>query len=248
MGDTIIKGIRDLTLWLGTVTVLPGEKNKKDMLGIGKAVVANIFNRKVHEDQSQSGKIASSCDQQRIKTEPEQLASTATLSKKASHPTTQEPNKAAYRKRIEKDIEKGKVHYHLILVKEIAEVIKHVNAKPAKEYSYDEWTWYLKLAGEEDTAALFNHQKHRRASNASTVGENRVNNETQERDQPQRRTDMEWTWLSESSPLMGKKCETEWILDKLTKSLQREMESTLKAQSDQFDRGISEGNGIQKEV
>ncbi len=26
MGDTIVKGIRDLTLWIGTITVLPGEQ------------------------------------------------------------------------------------------------------------------------------------------------------------------------------------------------------------------------------
>jgi potassium channel subfamily K len=26
MGDTIVKGVRDLTLWIGTVTVLPGER------------------------------------------------------------------------------------------------------------------------------------------------------------------------------------------------------------------------------
>lgn len=228
MGDTIIKGIRDLTLWLGTITVLPGDKNKKDVLGIGKKVVANVLKRKANQNRHHNEQVATSPGNARTNKAGDQSSVTLTMND-TSHSTQQESTRVAYRKQIEKDIEKGKVQYHLLLVKEIAEVIKHVNAKPAREYNYDEWIWYLKLAGEDDTNALFK---------TSAIEEEVANDEGGQHSQRRDREDVKWTWLSESSPLMGDKCETEWILDKLTRSLQRELEGALKAQSDQLQEKV----------
>lgn len=113
---------------------------------------------------------------------------------------------------------KSKRHYQHILIKEISGVIKHLDSDPPRKYTFDEWEWYLKLIGEdEDSLAMRGKDSIKPlASGGSSASAPGVNgNNTEKR--------AKWSWVGNESPLMGNKKETEWVLARLTRTLEREL-------------------------
>ncbi|KAJ9151199.1 Potassium channel protein [Pleurostoma richardsiae] len=49
--------------------------------------------------------------------------------------------------------------YHVVLVDEIARVTQHLKSHPPRKYTFQEWVWYLRLIGEDES----NAETHRRA-------------------------------------------------------------------------------------
>ena len=69
---------------------------------------------------------------------------------------------------------------------------KHLDASPPKKYSYKEWTWLLKLLGEDET----DESGHRRVGQVLPEGAEVVS--------PMRENNRQvWSWLGQESPLMS---------------------------------------------
>lgn len=111
-------------------------------------------------------------------------------------------------------------HYRrYLLMKEMKSVVEHMDASPPRQYTYQEWTWFLKLLGEDETdpakhvmpQALkksdseFMAQAHSKKDNAAKVGS--------------------FSWLGSMSPLMGTIDEPKWVLQHLMATLETELKS-----------------------
>jgi potassium channel subfamily K len=163
MGDTIVKGIRDLTLWIGNFTLLPGEKGVKATLkeSANNLTRGRFFDEEIKEQapgilgaSNKRGGTDSDSedgdgdDQHHPKNDPESAAQRVAGDHEKSET-------ARAKKQGEKgdEIPKTKRHYHLVLIKEIGKVMKHLNSNPPRKYTFDEWAWYLKLIGEDESSA-----------------------------------------------------------------------------------------------
>ena len=224
MGDTIVKGIRDLTLWIGNFTVLPGENGIKNSL---KESAYKLTRGKMFDDQIEEtpmGILGMSRKRNDEDGEDE------------DHPPKNDPESAAAKasgqradregvraRKLGKDddkaaVPKSKRHYHLILIKEINRVMKHLNDSPPRKYTFDEWAWYLKLVGEDESSP----ETHRRPlGKPKADGEGLATAMTTDGDD----SAAKWSWLGNRSPLMGDKEEAEWVLERLINKLERELEA-----------------------
>ena len=103
------------------------------------------------------------------------------------------------------------------LVVAIRETADHLKAARWLRYSYEEWVEYTRLM-------RFTQYTDRRSSTAQLLDAEEQNEGI-----------IEWDWIGEDSPMMADTSETEWILDRLTESLDRYMRRQipqLKARQD----------------
>lgn len=215
MGDTIIKGISDLTLWIGELTVLPGDDEYKTRLkrGAAKATNGKIFGVIKEPPRLLSEQLEQEC--KKGDGDGDEDDSHGKLDKLADDYEKQELQGAddAREKgdRLGEDIH----YYHYLLVKEIRNVMKHLNSSPPREYTFEEWAWFLKLIGEDEGTATFHREPpikiKRRKVHGLGLGKGKDDEASQ------------WSWLGNRSPLMGDKDEAEWILEKLALTLENEL-------------------------
>ena len=219
MGDTVVKGVRDATLWLGELTVLPGEGSTLHKFKEGARIVKE---RRVHGDTND------------LVEEPAGGVSMPESDRRAGHEnsskTPRSANEAALQ-RLGEDLEEEElgeaedakergdklsedVHlYHYLLVKELRNVMKDVNETPPKKYSYHEWAWFLRLLGEDE-----NDPKFHRAPTESTDA-----NEIQQADKSVDGKSSSWSWVGIKSPLLGETDEAPWVLERLGEKLESEL-------------------------
>jgi len=119
----------------------------------------------------------------------------------------------------ERAMPKSKRHYHAMLIKEISSVMRDLNSSPPRKYSFDEWAWYLKLIGE-DESSPDTHRKAIRKPKRSGTGLGTDTGRKMDEEET-----VKWSWIGNRSPLMGNKEEAEWVLERLTKTLERELEA-----------------------
>jgi potassium channel subfamily K len=129
-------------------------------------------------------------------------------------------------------------HYHSMLIKEIGRVMKHLNSSPPRRYSFDEWAWYLKLIGEDESSPETHRKAWRKANadgdgirTAGYIGAHGREGKTK------------WSWLGKKSPLMGNKEEAEWVLERLTRTLERELEA-MKREEEEGTGDWAEGGAM----
>ena len=99
--------------------------------------------------------------------------------------------------------------YHLTLIEEIGLVMQHLKSHPPRKYTFQEWAWYLRLIGEDESDAA-KHRKphaHLRSSKDELEGKERA----------------KWSWVGSRSPLMSSQEEAEWILERLIETLTDEL-------------------------
>lgn len=238
MGDTIVKGIRDLTLWIGEFTVLPGEGGVRT--GLKKAAHTitggKIFEGKIQEsppgilgEMNRHDEDSDSEDdgggQKSRRNDPESAAQGA-----AGHQKDADMSRAKQESKTgDKNAKpKSQKHYHLMLIKEIGNVTKHLSSSPPRKYTFDEWAWYLKLIGEDES----DPSKHRKPLRKPKEQGEGLGTQTEMPDQGKegdhdasnKNRNVKWSWVGNRSPLMGNKEEAEWVLERLTKTLERELE------------------------
>jgi potassium channel subfamily K len=220
MGDTVIKEIRDLTIWIGNFTVLPGERGVRVLLkeAAHKVTGGRIFNDSVIEippgilgennKRVRDEGIGEGGDESRNDRR-------STSPRAAGLEAQQEANATEkYGKRYER-LPQSRRHYHSLLIKEIGLVIKHLKSSPPRKYTFEEWAWYLKLIGEDESFAdLHNRPSKKPVSDGAATGIAKADKGGQEK----------WSWVGDRSPLIGQKDESEWVLERLTKMLDRELE------------------------
>jgi len=108
--------------------------------------------------------------------------------------------------------------YHFILAKELRQVMRDVDASPPRQYSYQEWAYYLRLLGQDETDVSRHREAHIGADRSRTNSIGKANGDDD--------GDSElwgWSWLGTRSPLLSNKSEAQWLLQRLTATLEREM-------------------------
>jgi potassium channel subfamily K, other eukaryote len=95
-------------------------------------------------------------------------------------------------------------------IKEMKNVVQHLDASPPRKYTYAEWTWFLKLIDEDETTP----DGHRRPWH------HHHQVKTPLRDHKYQ----VWSWLGQESPLMSMEDEPKWVLARLLGVVEREAE------------------------
>lgn len=204
MGDTVIKAFKDLTIWLGSLTVLPDEKGLMAALKVGYDRLKNGQLFKFQEGHET----------------PKGVSENAPLERLAEHLEERELEMAEEAGEHGDSLERDTHFYHYVLAKEIRQLMRDIDASPPKEYTYSEWCYYLRLIGEDETKSshhrqpIVQHDSNGHKPDLGTAGEG-----DEERS---------WSWLGIRSPLMGNKSEAQWLLHRLTVALEAEMHEMRK--------------------
>ena len=226
MGDTVVKGIRDLTIYLGEFTVLPGEASTKDRLKHCAAKVTNgkLFTKGPMMDEPPGILGEKNDEDSEKKSKPTHTAATDQLTKTLEEEELDEAKAAKDRgDRLGEDVHM----YHFLLIKELRKVMKHLNESPPRRYSYEEWAWFLRLMGENESS----DSTHRKAP----IRIKPANSEEAELQQGPAEDKGEhiqqWSWVGNRSPLMGETEEAEWVLERLSVTLEKALKRQSRARS-----------------
>ncbi|KAL8796812.1 MAG: hypothetical protein Q9195_000895 [Heterodermia aff. obscurata] len=217
MGDTIVKGVRDLTLYLGEFTLLPGEvgvrqrvkqfihKLRSDkILSGGKAHIMDeppgIISEKENADEEKGdGKGGNAMDHVAGAYERDELKAAGAAKKRGD--------------KLAENIHE----YHYLLVKEFRNVMKHQNENPPRKYSYEEWAWFLKLMGQDEASSTSHRAAPIMVNKSKDEGPDTQQAKTDDSD----KSSHAWSWLGNRSPLMGEVEEAEWVLERLSLTLEK---------------------------
>lgn len=200
MGDTIIKGFKDLTIWIGSFTLLPDEKGLRPALKVGMKRMR--FGKMLKEgDLDKKG--------------PSGATEQGHMDRMAEHIEEDELGQAEEAGEHGDYLERDIHFYHFILAKEIRQLMKDIEASPPRQYSYEEWGYYLRLIGQDENDA----SRHRRPEDQHQHNKG---------DAPDIGTadngdSVTWSWLGIRSPLMGNTTESQWLLQRLSAKLEAEM-------------------------
>ncbi|KAK0629057.1 hypothetical protein B0T17DRAFT_491519 [Bombardia bombarda] len=289
-GDTIVKGIRDATDQIATITILPGDQGfRKDlkqvlrMLSFGRLFQEEIDEsppgifgdaRRAHDsdddededednDRETKQRGTTNQDQDEVDAEGQSPAATGssgrliTFSDESSSPPlgSKSPKRSgslhhkssssskqhhstsslqlpkmsravSIPRQTLPAIPTNKAEYHLTLIEEIGRVTQHMKSHPPRKYTFQEWAYYLRLVGEDESDAG-RHRKarphlHGRKSSHNKQQEGKLGGDGDE-EGPGAEDSPQWSWVGSRSPLMGSQEEAEWILEKLTERLVDEL-------------------------
>ncbi|KIW15199.1 hypothetical protein PV08_05244 [Exophiala spinifera] len=248
MGDTVVKVIKDSTIWLGEVTVLPSdETSMKNRLkyGIYRSTWGKLGSphsdvesvegeqngfHELHPGLVKLFRIGSGGRQQdtRARADHAELAGDVEQSKRVD----------------ESQARKGGSHWEEnehnnrhVLLSQIRKVYTDTTASTPKRYSYDEWVDFLKLLGEDERDPTTHRHASALADPTFRQGDTTVDNrkvldlggqEGAYGKGSDKKKKVKWSWIGNRSPLMGDKEEAEWLLErlfeKLEESLRRELD------------------------
>lgn len=258
MGDTVIAVIKDGTIWLGELTVLPSETGsvrESAKIGLvkltgGKLDVNAIRNTSgvneeptsgVHPPKREAEDPAGGKSKGDIEAAEDVTADLAEAEQLDENDARADGNGLA------EDIH----HYRHMLLDEIRRVYVDVNAAEPKKYTYEEWSHFLELLGEDEGNAKY-HRKAPMKPQKSKLSRTKTGDETTaiaaeeeeaedfkgdsgqkhakiEEDEPDNDASIkQWSWIGHRSPLMGGKDEPEWILEKLFERLGEELQEERK--------------------
>lgn len=177
-GDTVVKFVRDATIRLGNITILPGEDSfMGEIMHIVSKLSGGTLFKDYHEfskpkthqdfiahieavDNDMSSLEAPEQTQEQddrgrsnfldIERRPERATSTFTSHVRRSLSRLRDPLDA---------LPTG-TEFHFLLISEIQVVGRHMREANPRRYSFEEWAWYLKLIGEDERDPT-NHRKPR---------------------------------------------------------------------------------------
>lgn len=245
MGDTVVKAISDLTIWVGSFTVLPGEGGIRASLKEALRSLTRPMKTGQFKTSEPPGFLAGS--DHKGGEQQSSIMRDHALYRVSKHMEDQELEEAkeadAQGDRLDRDIH----FYHFVLIREIRNVMKDVEQSPPKQYSYGEWSYFLRLIGEDERDTSTHRappvRVRRQHGARGEVSWLTATGETKDRTESMKIGDgspvgdnddgAKWSWLGTRSPLMGNKSEAEWILEKLTVRLEEEMRNLRKGVRDQ---------------
>jgi len=219
MGDTVVAIFSNAIVWIGSITVLPGEKSMsatakrafkqlaagrtdpRELESATNTVAPGIFGESQHEGGEEKSKHVD--------------LMTHNIAERISKLVEDEEINEAIEAQNRGDNHERDVHfYHFVLAKEIRSMMQDLSASPPKQYTWEEWEYYLKLM---DNEAMGEELIPDTLRNPTTISKFRL-----------KKKDQQWSWLSDRSPLMGFKSETEWILERLGATLEQEIQEQRK--------------------
>lgn len=261
-GDTVVKFIRDGTLRLGNVTILPGEEGSfSDDLKyiIHRCTLGLLFSnhkeppaprhaKKLPSAQDSSGDAAEAItnmkegeDSSRGRPQDPRTGDEDPYSERPEH----NRNNSTFTSRVRRSLSRIRdaheelptgTDFHFLLISEIQALTSHLKSQKPHKYSFEEWAWYLKLIGEDESSANTHrkampkpknrrHQHHhhnKRTDDSPEAGHDRKHDQEH---------DTAWSWVGNRSPLMGSQEETEWILDRLMERLRESLSAEGRRQT-----------------
>ncbi|KAI0188793.1 ion channel protein [Xylaria flabelliformis] len=293
-GDTVVKGVRDATVLLGNITILPGERGYKMDIKhfLSRLSFGIVFAEEaIHEsppgflgaaqphsdedsDEDEEGEGESiddeSCsperqnnDEGKTRTAPDVSPDPSSAESSRAHIQNKGLSKPKAIKETAQKLERQKMkpsnsqgipdelprtraEYRLVLIDEIRRVSKHLQHSPPRKYTYQEWAWFLRLIGEDESDA----STHRRPLKKSKLAHDAKDPRQPGGDGDKVDEKPKWSWVGHRSPLMDTREEAEWILDKLSQRLREELQAAVKertAEDDEVDwverRGRDEKRG-----
>lgn len=220
MGDTIVKAIRDLTNYLGEFTILPGENPTKQR---AKQLLTSVSSRLGKDEPRERmmdeppGMLGEKEEQGNEGPSREAIAT----DRLAGAVEEDEIEAAGEAERRGDEVSKDAHEYHYQLIREFRNVMQHLNETPPRRYTYEEWAWFLKLMGEDED----NQTSHRKAPiNVRGSGEAKGEPDMQQgTTDDKEREKLQWSWLGNRSPLMGEVDEPDWVLERLSITLEKEL-------------------------
>ncbi|KPM35068.1 hypothetical protein AK830_g11505 [Neonectria ditissima] len=259
-GDTVVKFVRDSTLRLGNITILPGEEN---FINDVRYIVQKLTCGKLlagTADIPKSMRPGSGNKKQDPFTEPmtkSEVESTPQeddeargrdfdIEHEAARNSLSRPRRTAstFTARVRRSLSRLRdpqeelptgTDFHFLLVSEIQVVTGHLKQSKPYRYSFDQWAWYLKLIGEDERKA----ETHRKAKPKQKHGDHKDDHTnhspTDKSHTAHSQCDDEleagtWSWVGNRSPLMGSQEESEWILDRLTDTLRESLSAERRRQ------------------
>ncbi|KAM0264925.1 hypothetical protein ACHAQJ_000441 [Trichoderma viride] len=246
-GSTVIKIVRDSTIRLGNVTILPGEeayiasfKHLVSRMTLGKVFeshyesatpltldapknnaqrVAEFMDQLDDDDLSENERESDARERGRPEAahRADSHASTFTSIVRRSLSRLRNP---------EHNIPTGS-DFHFLLISEIQAITKNLKENKTHSYSFDEWAWYLKLIGEDE-------------HNPDTHGKAKIIGQKSSKDENGRDEVVKWSWVGHRSPLMGSQGESEWILEKLVDRLQESLAAESKQRRGKRKNGFED--------
>lgn len=222
MGDTVIQAFSNVTIWIGSLTVLPGEDGFKSSAKIAlKQFSVGRLNRSEFETQQPPGFEAQGMKNQSSgggdTTEEEDTLMNRIADRLVKHIEEEELNEALEAQEEGDTLERDIHFYHYILAREVQRLMKDLNATPPKRYQWGDWEYFLKLMSNDYDAELLSGEK---------IVPKELRLPQSEKEFNTKREDYRWSWLSRKSPLIGHKTETEWILERLGVCLEKELKDS----------------------
>ncbi|MCJ1379547.1 Potassium channel [Xylographa soralifera] len=208
IGDSISDGVGELTLWIGNhlpeksgaLKDLKGEANKskkEDGGGFQEAKPPGFMSDGAGTDEE-----SHSAESQKVRDAKEQN-------------DVQSAGKA------------GKHYRRYLIMRQIKTTVQQMDATPPRQYSYAEWTWILKLLGEDESSS----DKHRSAE---------ATEDAEDAGHPDSKS---WSWLGQNSPLMSGEDEPKWVLQRLMDLLEKELKDEGDQHNDnETQKGLDELN------
>ncbi|KAL7935571.1 voltage-gated potassium channel [Trichoderma chlorosporum] len=234
-GDTVVKIIKDSTIRLGNVTILPGEESYMSSLKhlisrmtLGKYFhthyettdplvveskrhhvqrLANLMEQFEEEDLSEQ-ELDGDDEGGEEGGEERGRPRTERHASQASTFTAKVRRSLSHIRHADHKLPTG-ADFHYLLISEIRAVAKHLRDSKTHSYDFEDWAWYLKLIGEDE------HNPHTHIK--AKIKAKKHNNSPEESANEEH---VKWSWVGYRSPLMGSQGESEWILEKLTDRLQ----------------------------
>lgn len=242
MSDTVVKAVKDATIWLGEVTVLPSDDSstlERLRYGIYKITMGKQAALRKRNQRSPAG---SSSDDD---TQVEALEPPGRILGRHNRRHNQHVQAGQIEQRLAADFEKAeaadeeKAKQHgdkpaedehrerRLLLSEIRKIYADTNAAQPKQYSYTEWAYYIKLLGQDESDSRYHKlpQASQDAPGSHGEGTKEQHHSGDERSQQQQGADplpdfvrpgdpssVRWSWIGQRSPLMGDKEESEWLL------------------------------------
>jgi potassium channel subfamily K len=130
IGDTLIRLVRDVTLFIGEITILPGDQSFVDRIkDLSKISWVGWWLDETTGENKEKNRRGSGSDHGRTPLEAEE----------------QKKEKQAQ--------ERGDVaaenihHYHYLIFRELRKMMEHASSNPSKEFDYLEWEYFLDLIG-----------------------------------------------------------------------------------------------------
>jgi potassium channel subfamily K, other eukaryote len=116
---------------------------------------------------------------------------------------------------------KDQPSYHYLLINEISNVTVHLLASPPREYTYDEWAWFLSLMSRGEPHSVPPADVAGKADwvRSRDVGEPERDRENEGSSSP--------NWLRNGSYLRSDISEAQWMLEHLIATLKRELRSQV---------------------
>ncbi|KAL1301593.1 hypothetical protein AAFC00_005823 [Neodothiora populina] len=220
MSDTVVQFFSNVTIWIGTLTVLPGEggfrATAKEQLK--QVPISKLNPKKFASHHAPDFARGSHARDEETYNDGEHVTIHDRIADRlATHLKGDELHAAAKAQQSGDTLDRDLHFYHFVLACESKRLLEHLSASPPKQYEWSEWEYFLKLMAIEYDESMLTGQE--------VVPEGLRLPETKEEWEEKKRR-YRWSWLGEKSPLMGHQTETEWILERLSACLEKELRNS----------------------